>query len=478
MKAVAVTRLPFSAQVQAILRKHKAALICVGLALALTPTARPAAAQHQSYNLPPKVAVAQVSDLEQKRRLIFTYMQAKPNDLQAAFAYATLSAQLGDLEAAASTYEAMLIRQPRAGRVRLELAATYYRLGAYQSAQQNFDYVRKSPDTPKQVRDRIDEYLTAITARSQGKSGFSGRITLGFRQQSNANAGIAGDTVRLNGINDWVLDDEAKAKGDGSGLATFQLQHRLPWGTQGHAFESSLTLGLTEFNTLHSLSNRSLELSFGPDFALNSLGWEGAKLGLSASFGQNRLGDAEYLTTKGLGLSLRAPITPISQFAFTLNWRRDDYAQNATYTRGNIYDGHRIKMALNYSTQLRDDWQLFAALSHEQRSTSIEIHSYQEDSLQLGLLHRFAPLWGKGQRPWSFGVTAHATRRVNEAINPVLDAQKPQHSREFGLQAMQTIPLRENLSLQLFAGYRGISSNHVTRDFDDRFGGFSVSHRF
>ena len=44
-----------------------------------------------------------------KRKVLFERMLARPDDLDTAFAYATLSIQLGDIEAAISTLERMLV---------------------------------------------------------------------------------------------------------------------------------------------------------------------------------------------------------------------------------------------------------------------------------------------------------------------------------------------------------------------------------
>ena len=68
-------------------------------------------------------------DVEARREALLKQMLARPNDLDLAFEYATLSSQVGDYEGAVSTLERMLIYAPNTPRLQLELGILYYKLG-------------------------------------------------------------------------------------------------------------------------------------------------------------------------------------------------------------------------------------------------------------------------------------------------------------------------------------------------------------
>ena len=65
--------------------------------------------------------------IEARRDALLKQMIARPNDLDLAFEYATLSSQVGDYEGAISTLERMLIYAPNTPRLQLELGMLYYK---------------------------------------------------------------------------------------------------------------------------------------------------------------------------------------------------------------------------------------------------------------------------------------------------------------------------------------------------------------
>jgi cytochrome c-type biogenesis protein CcmH/NrfG len=91
--------------------------VCL-IALAVFVTLAEAAAQSP--------AGAEASSLEARKNALFQQMLRDPGNLDAAFAYAEVSAQLGDYEAAVSALERMLLFNPDLPRVQLELGALYF----------------------------------------------------------------------------------------------------------------------------------------------------------------------------------------------------------------------------------------------------------------------------------------------------------------------------------------------------------------
>jgi hypothetical protein len=123
--------------------------------------------------------------LEAQKEVLFGQMFRDPANLDATFAYAEASAQLGDYEAAVSALERMLLFNPNLPRVQLELGALYFRMGSFDVARSYFDKAAAG-NPPPEVRAKIEEYQAQIE-KSQSRHHFSGYLLLGGQYQSNAN---------------------------------------------------------------------------------------------------------------------------------------------------------------------------------------------------------------------------------------------------------------------------------------------------
>ena len=104
-------------------------------------------------------------DVEARREALLKQMLARPNDLDLAFEYATLSSQVGDYEGAVSTLERMLIYAPNTPRLQLELGILYYKLGAYDVARAYFEQALANPSVPPAGR-RAGPALSVSSSRS------------------------------------------------------------------------------------------------------------------------------------------------------------------------------------------------------------------------------------------------------------------------------------------------------------------------
>ena len=71
-----------------------------------------------------------IEETNAEREKIFSALIEDPTNLDYLFKYANLSILLGDLEAAISVFEQMLIYEPDLPRIRLELGVLYFRLNA------------------------------------------------------------------------------------------------------------------------------------------------------------------------------------------------------------------------------------------------------------------------------------------------------------------------------------------------------------
>src|SRR5205807_5925835 len=123
--------------------------------------------------------------LEAQKEALFQQMFRDPANLDVTFAYADVSARLGDYEAAVSALERMLLFNPNLPRVQLELGALYFRMGSYELARTYFERALAA-NPPAEVKSRIDTYLAQIS-RLSAPQRFSGSFFFGAQYQSDAN---------------------------------------------------------------------------------------------------------------------------------------------------------------------------------------------------------------------------------------------------------------------------------------------------
>jgi hypothetical protein len=98
--------------------------------------------------------------LAQKQTLLRQILQ-NPANIDIILAYAKVSAQVGDNEAAASALERLLLFKPNMPQVELELGALYFRMGSFELAR---SYLEKAnaDNPPPELKPRIDKYLSEI----------------------------------------------------------------------------------------------------------------------------------------------------------------------------------------------------------------------------------------------------------------------------------------------------------------------------
>ena len=176
-------------------------------------------------------------EVEARRDALLKQMIARPNDLDLAFEYANLSAQVGDYEGAISTLERMLIYAPNTPRLQLELGILYYRLGAYEVARSYFEQALANPSVPPNVAAQIRLYLQQL-ALAADPPAFSATIFSAIRWESNANSGPGTQNVTLNGF-DFTLDQQPVGHSGWSALNIGTLHYGYDLKRRGTASSST-----------------------------------------------------------------------------------------------------------------------------------------------------------------------------------------------------------------------------------------------
>lgn len=194
--------------------------------------------------------------LEQKKDQLFQQMLANPANLDVAFAYADVSAQLGDNEAAVSALEQMLLFNPNLPRVDLELGALYFRMGSFEVAQSYFQKAAAA-HPPPDVQKRIDEYM-ALIAQQTASTHLTGYLFFGAQYQSDANIAPASGMI-VSPVGPILLNQQFVKASDWDIFANGSLLYTYDLGDQNHDTLEVAGTGVVN----HYMKFGRLDLDFG-----------------------------------------------------------------------------------------------------------------------------------------------------------------------------------------------------------------------
>lgn len=207
--------------------------------------------------------------------------KSRPQDSQVQFLLAMLDRQDKDYASAIQRFHRILVNEPKAVRVRLELGRTFYESGDYYDAERQFLFARAG-NLPNAVIRNVDRYLVSIRGLKTFAFGFSVSIA----PDSNLNAGPAIDAISLYGL-PFQLSPDAKAK-SGVGLA---VAGNVEWAPRV-AKQLRFRMGAQAYRNQYrdtQFDDMTLSAYAGPRF--NSRRWEFNLLG---NVGRRWYGDRVY----------------------------------------------------------------------------------------------------------------------------------------------------------------------------------------
>jgi tetratricopeptide (TPR) repeat protein len=355
-------------------------------------------------------------------RKILTELAQKPygeraRDNQVQFLLGMLDIHDQDYDSAISRFRRILVSEPGAVRVRLEMGRAYYLSGRYSEAERQFMYARAGK-IPKAVRANIDRYLGAVRQRKTFTYGFA----IALAPDTNVNAGPATNAVTLYGL-PFQLSPGAKANsGVGVMLDTNmewapRVGKRAKWRIGGQLHRSQyrqtdfddlttsvytgprLTLKRWDFNLLGNFArrwygDRGYTRAYGP--SADATYYISPRFGVGVSGAVNRVDYDQNLLQNGLGktVSLSTFYTPTTSSyvrgAITAGWQgaRDPAYAFDSWQFGLAYirefpGGITASIAPNF-TRLDYD----APLAGAETATFSGIRSDKQYAVQLSLLER------------------------------------------------------------------------------------------
>ena len=439
-------------------------------ALAQTTTGPP-----PKKTVPAQVAGAGVQQIQARREALFQTMLKKPDDLDAAFEYAALSVQVGDIEAAISTLERMLIFAPGLPRLQLELGVLYYRLAAYETARGYFEAAISGPDVPPEVRVKVEQFLAGID-QAGDPNRFAGQIRAGIRYQTNANRAPVDSVIFLDGL-PFSLDADSLGRPDGNVYATgvFHWSHDLP--SQGDTLEVDLlTYGSKQFE-LDELDVALAELTVGPAFDMGRFGIDNAALGVYGIGSGVFLAEDFYSAGVGAGTRFVIRPNPATYLMAALEYRHKDYHDSDSSPTASLRDGDELRTFGTATYILSPSTMLYGNAYLQRVWADADYLSYLEGGFTVGPRYSFASPIDSSKPAWTVAVNTGALFRNYDEPDPMISPDAERDWEAFvggGL----TIPFKPDLALITEMEYRYVDSNYDTRKYDNFAISFSIAKSF
>jgi tetratricopeptide (TPR) repeat protein len=239
--------------------------------------------------------------LEAQKAKLFQQILRQPDNLDVAFAYADVSAKLGDNEAAVSALERMLFFNPNLPRVQLELGTLYFRMGSYEISRSYFEKARAA-NPPPEVAARIDTYMAQIS-KNDSPQQLTGYFFAGVQHQSDANI-APGSPLVHSPVGDVLLNSQFVKKSDENFFATGSVLYSYDLGNQDRdAIEVVGTGFANHYGSVTRLDLGLVEATVGPRFNFSKpLPWlETLSLKPYGIANDVSLGGNQYFHTFGVG---------------------------------------------------------------------------------------------------------------------------------------------------------------------------------
>jgi tetratricopeptide (TPR) repeat protein len=403
--------------------------------------------------------------LQARQTELLAAMLRDPSNLDIAFEYATVSARLGDYEAAIGTFERMLIYAPGLPRIQLELGVLYYRLGSFDAARSYFEAALQAPDVPAAVEQRVKTFLAAIeTAEEPAK--FSASVVTGLRWQSNANAGPGGRQVTLNGVT-FLLDDTAVGRPDWNAFVAGNIHAAYDLGTQGDLLEADLLFYGGRYFDSTRLNSELAEFTFGPSINMARFDIDNARLGVYGILSGVRLDDSNYSGAAGIGTRFAAQPDLRSALNAKLEYRYRWFRDSATYPTVSNRNGYQLLAQLTNTYQLSPNWLARVTLLGDYENAAARFEQSWELGAGIGAAYSFASPIEMLEAPWSIDTEVGYIRRQYDQPDPAVSATLAQRDNEFWIRSGLTVPIRSDFAVALSAEFRRLQSNYQTRDYSN-----------
>ena len=417
-------------------------------------------------------------EVEARRDALLKQMLARPNDLDLAFEYATLSSQVGDYEGAISTLERMLIYAPNTSRLQLELGVLYYRLGAYDVARAYFEQALANPSVPPQVAAQVHLYLQQLALAADPPS-FSASIFSAIRWESNANAGPGTQSVTLNGI-DFTLDQQSVGREGWSALNIATMHYGWDRQRQGDRIEFDALYYSTAYfeKELNDIDLDFVELTLGPSFNMKRWGLDKTRAYVYAIGDLAYLGYDPYFTAPGAGVRLLSFAAAQSVLDARVETRWRDFENSSDLPLNSDRTGAQTRAGATYSYYFTPAFVVTSQLYAQRENAEVGYWKDWEIAYSMGFAWTFNNPLRQARYPWTLQVGSGVIRRDYDDPDPTIDPNEAESDTVWWTRGALVLPVAETWALVPQVEYRDQNSNYDIRKWDDLTALVGVQKRF
>jgi hypothetical protein len=398
---------------------------------------------------------------------LFQRMLREPGNLEVAFAYAAVSAKLGDNEAAATALERMLLFNPNLPRIDLELGTLYFRMGSFDLAR---DYFSKAlaPNAPSDVRTRATRYLEEIAAQ-QSPSHFQGYVFFGAQYQTDANV-APGSPLIHSPVGDVLLSSQFVKRPDTNIFGSGAFLYSYDLGTQNR--DAIEVTGIGFMN--HYFRTQRLDLGFaevtaGPRFNLPTPDDRVSRLSVKpyAILTEVGLGEAQYFKSLGTGLESTATLWDDLAIRTIFEFRQKDFTNAPDRPLSAGLDGNDKLVTLQLRQRVTANSELLGQFDFLDQDTRFPWYANRTYGLTAGYHIAYDDPTGWIGLPWETTVGASRLWSLyqspdpccNTSSNPAIFVPASRHDRRWRYGIAQAVPVTDNVALVVQFQRDIVSSN-------------------
>ncbi|MFZ5762109.1 MAG: surface lipoprotein assembly modifier, partial [Thermodesulfobacteriota bacterium] len=260
--------------------------------------------------------------------------------------------ETGRFEEAVMAYDRILIADPEAQRVKLELARAHLQLGSREIAKQYFKEVQAT-NPPEQVWKNIQQFLDVIAA-SEKRHFVNGTFTLGHAWDDNARSAPVSDRISLGLFEFTLTGQSATPQNDQINTSTLVLNHIYKNDDYPFVWKTAATTYNALYGTLYDLDINYLGLTTGPVFQRENLMWDVQLLASSIDVEHDR-----YQSSFGATTSCTAMLTQnlLATFGVRVE-EKNNYADperdatNLLYSAGPVLIEGPNRVSLSFSKEI------------------------------------------------------------------------------------------------------------------------------
>jgi Protein of unknown function (DUF2860) len=299
--------------------------------------------------------------------------------------------EAGDYEASIAAFLGVLSSEPTLGRVRAELAVSYYRALNFAAAHAEAEKVLADPKTPDGVKLNVQYFLDEMDKQSKPHV-FTPYVTFGFGHDTNINAGPSSGTINLGGGQIGQLASGASPISNNFNMLNLGLAHRYLSPTPIKAFgrsaayvwQSNLSYYRNDYFSSGDFDLDVFSLSTGP-LAVVAERW---RMGVDFTYDYVELGHDKLVNIYGVAPTVTWNVSKYTDITLGAKFQKREYDDDVAAGRDSDYQSVNLDAGSTFFDS-KLSLQIGAGLFNE----TAETNRFSNDGYKLsaGANWRIAP---------------------------------------------------------------------------------------